>query len=203
MPVKYPLRSKRKAETRRKLVQAAQSVFFAKGYDEATLDEIADAAGVHVQTLYRHFATKQELASAGDNHYYHLFAEWLEERDPDSTAFDVWRGWLKWSYGGLVASGSFSYREFIRTRHANPSILGELSRIRVQYEDRLCELLAEDFGMSGEQGGMPRLVAGMLLSGSSYVQRRYDEGEIDLVAEAVETVDLAEKLCAPLMAKKA
>lgn len=152
-----------------------------------------------MQTLYRHFATKQELASAGDNYFYTLFSERLEERDPNATAFEVWRDWLKWSYGRLVASGSFSYREFIQTRHANPSILGELSRIRVQYEDRLCELLAIDFGMPGETGGMPRLVAGMLLSGSAYVQRRYDQGDIDLVAEAVETVDLAEKLCSHLI----
>ena len=62
-------------ETRRKLVRAARQLFVSKGYDETTLEEIADAAGLHVQTLYRHFGTKQELARAGDIYWLNLFED--------------------------------------------------------------------------------------------------------------------------------
>ena len=67
MTTRYPLRTKRKAATKKKIVQAAQGIFYRKGYDATTLEEIADAAGVHVQTLYRHFPNKQTLASHGDS----------------------------------------------------------------------------------------------------------------------------------------
>ena len=51
------------ARNRAALLDAGREVFAARGL-EATLDEIAHHAGVGVGTAYRHFANKQELASA-------------------------------------------------------------------------------------------------------------------------------------------
>jgi AcrR family transcriptional regulator len=51
------------ARNRALLLDAAREVFAARGLD-ATLDEIAQHAGVGVGTAYRHFANKQELAAA-------------------------------------------------------------------------------------------------------------------------------------------
>jgi AcrR family transcriptional regulator len=55
-----PLR-KDSARNRALLVEAARTVFAERGLD-ATLDDVAQAAGVGVGTAYRHFANKQELA---------------------------------------------------------------------------------------------------------------------------------------------
>jgi AcrR family transcriptional regulator len=55
-----PLR-KDSARNRALLIAAARTVFAERGLD-ATLDEVAQAAGVGVGTAYRHFANKQELA---------------------------------------------------------------------------------------------------------------------------------------------
>jgi AcrR family transcriptional regulator len=49
------------ARNRQRLIEAAAEVFAARGLD-ATLDDIAQHAGVNVATAYRHFANKQELA---------------------------------------------------------------------------------------------------------------------------------------------
>lgn len=43
---------------------AAIDLFASKGYEETTLESIAKKAGLHVQTLYRHFPTKSDLAAA-------------------------------------------------------------------------------------------------------------------------------------------
>ena len=51
------------ARNRRALLDAGREVFAARGL-EATLDDVARAAGVGVGTAYRHFANKQELAAA-------------------------------------------------------------------------------------------------------------------------------------------
>jgi AcrR family transcriptional regulator len=49
------------ARNRQRLIEAAGQVFAERGLD-ATLDDIADHAGVNIATAYRHFASKHELA---------------------------------------------------------------------------------------------------------------------------------------------
>ncbi len=45
----------------REIREAAIGVFLASGYDGATMEEIAALAGVSKQTVYKHFADKQNL----------------------------------------------------------------------------------------------------------------------------------------------
>src|SRR5262249_40817761 len=45
----------------REILDAAQDAFITKGYDRATMDDIAAAAGVSKQTVYKHFADKEGL----------------------------------------------------------------------------------------------------------------------------------------------
>jgi AcrR family transcriptional regulator len=51
------------ADNRERLLAAARTVFNARGYD-APLDEVAQAADVSRATLYRNFATREELVAA-------------------------------------------------------------------------------------------------------------------------------------------
>jgi AcrR family transcriptional regulator len=39
----------------------AQDLFVAQGYDETTIDDIAAAAGLSRRTLFRYFASKEDL----------------------------------------------------------------------------------------------------------------------------------------------
>lgn len=64
MSVQYPIRTKKKNLNREKLLMAATTLFSRNGYTDSTLDQVAAEAGLHVQTLYRHFKTKDELAIA-------------------------------------------------------------------------------------------------------------------------------------------
>ena len=43
------------------ILGAATAVFLSKGYDGTTMDEIAASAGVSKQTVYKHFADKEQL----------------------------------------------------------------------------------------------------------------------------------------------
>src|SRR5437868_6513074 len=54
----------KRERTRVQLVQAAIKVFGARGYVEATIQEIAVVAGMATGTVYNHFKTKEEVASA-------------------------------------------------------------------------------------------------------------------------------------------
>jgi len=52
---------KRKAQTRKRLLAAARTVFAAHGYEAASVAQIADQAGLSKGALYVHFDTKEAL----------------------------------------------------------------------------------------------------------------------------------------------
>lgn len=49
------------SERREQLIETAYSVFAEKGYRDASMNDIAEAAGVTKPVLYQHFASKREL----------------------------------------------------------------------------------------------------------------------------------------------
>ena len=51
----------RSARKHQAIVEAARAVFFKKGYDGTSMEEIAAKASVSKQTVYKHFADKQRL----------------------------------------------------------------------------------------------------------------------------------------------
>jgi AcrR family transcriptional regulator len=59
-----PLREQQRAFTRSRLMAAGQQVFAARGYPDATVDDIAREAGASRATFYLHFKGKSELAIA-------------------------------------------------------------------------------------------------------------------------------------------
>lgn len=85
------------------IVETARALFRAKGYEGASMDEIAKAAGVGPGTLYRHFPTKDALIDA-------VMQAWLDkvETATDKTlAFegsprDLLLLWLQ-TYVGLIS----------------------------------------------------------------------------------------------------
>ncbi|MHB8509234.1 MAG: TetR/AcrR family transcriptional regulator [Candidatus Dormibacteria bacterium] len=55
------LREQRKGETRSRILDAAYGVFARRGYEAATVDEIAAESGIAKGALYGHFAGKEDL----------------------------------------------------------------------------------------------------------------------------------------------
>ncbi|HEX3564456.1 MAG TPA: TetR/AcrR family transcriptional regulator [Acidimicrobiales bacterium] len=55
-------RERKKAQTKKAIVDAASGLFWSKGYDATTIYEIADAADVAPGTLYLHFDSKADIA---------------------------------------------------------------------------------------------------------------------------------------------
>ncbi len=51
----------KKAQTRTRLQEAAVTLIAAHGYDNTTVDQIAEAAGVTPMTFFRHFPSKAEV----------------------------------------------------------------------------------------------------------------------------------------------
>jgi len=62
-----------------RFIQIAQGIFFQKGYDTTTIDEVAQRAGYNKRTLYHYFKDKEELFLAVVLDALKLFNKKLQE----------------------------------------------------------------------------------------------------------------------------
>jgi AcrR family transcriptional regulator len=179
----------RKAETRNRLLDAAFALISERGYEDATLDAIAERAGSHVQTLYRHFPSKSELANELWHRSLNEFEAYFTARKKD--AFSTWRDWIE-----------LTVREPSHTINAlagrnSPPISSRVLEYWARYQQVLAECLAEDFGLDVASDIRPTLIACMLWGGNqkvalSWVDKRRDEKKI--IASLVEVVDTTQVL---------
>ena len=59
-----PPRTEAESAKRRDIIDGARRVFFDKGFDGASMDEVAKTAGVSKATIYVYFSSKEELFEA-------------------------------------------------------------------------------------------------------------------------------------------
>src|ERR1700721_4805477 len=87
---------------RRQIVEGARSIFLAQGFDAASMNDIARAAGVSKGTLYVYFANKEQLFQAIVHEECLVHAEGVFDLDPNDH--DV---------GGALARLGTAYLEFL------------------------------------------------------------------------------------------
>jgi AcrR family transcriptional regulator len=81
-PPDVTARRRNPRQTRDRLVRAALELFTTRGYHETTTPLIASRAGVAEGTIYRHFASKDELLNEIYRAGVRLFAGAVREADP-------------------------------------------------------------------------------------------------------------------------
>jgi AcrR family transcriptional regulator len=80
-------RSERRAQTRARLLEAAAGVYARRGFDGATLDEVAAEAGLTKGAVYDHFGSKDNLLLALlDEHLSAQIAEQVRLFDPSKES---------------------------------------------------------------------------------------------------------------------
>ncbi|WP_194919143.1 TetR/AcrR family transcriptional regulator [Catenulispora rubra] len=72
-------------DARERLETAALDLFVENGYEETTVAQIADRAGLNRATFFRHFADKREVLFGGQDVLAGLFADGIRAAAPDAT----------------------------------------------------------------------------------------------------------------------
>jgi AcrR family transcriptional regulator len=70
---------------RERLETAALDLFVENGYEETTVAQIADRAGLNRATFFRHFTDKREVLFGGEDVLAGLFADGIRAASPDAT----------------------------------------------------------------------------------------------------------------------
>jgi AcrR family transcriptional regulator len=154
------LRESKKRETRQRISDVATGLFFARGFDAVTIEEIAAAANVSKPTVFNYFARKEDLFLDREDDVKLLLHEALGERPEGQSPIDALRR--------LVDRLCEQKHPFARIdRHtvgwwcvvaASPSLKARVREIGDEAIEGLAALLA-----GPEPDGLARLVAGMIV----------------------------------------
>jgi AcrR family transcriptional regulator len=128
----------RRADTRRRLLEAAIECLVALGYARTTTTEVCARAGVSQGALFKHFATKAELVSAAAEH---LFASLVADyraafaaraRDTDRAAAAVELLWSIFQQPRLAAA----FELYLAAR-TDPDLSARLAPVASTHADNL------------------------------------------------------------------
>jgi AcrR family transcriptional regulator len=72
-------------DARERLETAALDLFVENGYEETTVAQIAERAGLNRATFFRHFAEKREVLFGGEDVLAGLFADAIRAASPNAT----------------------------------------------------------------------------------------------------------------------
>nr|AIA19227.1 Bacterial regulatory proteins, tetR family [uncultured bacterium] len=87
-------RERKKAETRKRIADAALELFIARGFDAVSIREIADTADVSVATLYAHFPSKEALVFDEDDEVRDSLLDAVRNRSTGTSIPDALHRWM-------------------------------------------------------------------------------------------------------------
>jgi AcrR family transcriptional regulator len=188
-------RSARRARTRAQLLEAAARVYARRGFESATLDEVAEEAGFTKGAVYDHFGSKENLLFALlDEHLSGQIAEqialfdptvetaerprvgadrWMRELDEDPDAFRLFiEAWVRSQRDDTlreqVLAGMGAWRETLAGFGRARSEAGDIEVDEATLSRFATVMLALGIGMGIMRLSDPEAVAPDLL-GSAYV----------------------------------
>ena len=81
--------SRWKPDAAARLMEAAITLFAEQGYDETTVAEIAERAGLTKRTFFRHFSDKREVLFSGSEELERIWLEAVAAAPPQATPLAV------------------------------------------------------------------------------------------------------------------
>lgn len=135
------LRERKKQQTRERIADAALKLFAERGYDETTLDEIADAADVSRRTIFAYYGSKEEILFCEESDSFARLKQLLDERPDGATTVDAMRQFLS-TLESLDDAGVRRKELIART----PALQIKVRARQAELEPMLAESIAKDLG---------------------------------------------------------
>jgi AcrR family transcriptional regulator len=146
-------------DARERLETAALDLFVENGYDETTVAQIADRAGLNRATFFRHFADKREVLFGDEDMLAGLFADAIGAASPEATPIECLQAAFAAADIALTPQQQAKAAQRVRVAAANTEVQerGLLKRARIARSiaaalrargtDELTARLGADVGM--------------------------------------------------------
>jgi len=163
--------------TRSRLLGVADTLFRRYGFDDTTLESISKEAGFHVQTLIRHFRTKNDLMLALLDKDVAEFTDFMQTRE--KSALSRWRDWVEFNAA--------------RTDPVEPLAIAEVADYWHRYEATLAQEIGQDMGVDSRKDLRPLLAACMLVGANKHTAHEMTSSgrTKNWVADMLNVVDVA------------
>lgn len=189
------LRERKKARTRDALLHAALELFTTKGYEQTTVDEIAEAVDVSQRTFFRYFASKEEAAFFVPRLTETHFVEAVRARPPHEAPLEALRRAVLESWDTIneaiqqVVPLELHMRTY-RVIESTPGLLAAHLRRSMELEEELAQIIAVREGLAMDADPRPRLVVAVFGGVMRVVERMWIAGD-DLSIEAMRELTAA------------
>ncbi|MEU6821471.1 TetR family transcriptional regulator [Streptomyces atriruber] len=182
-PVGRPgLRERKKQRTRDALLRVALELFTTKGYEETTVDEIAEAVDVSQRTFFRYFANKQEAAFAVQEMVEARFVQAVRDRPAHEAPLEALRGAVlgTWEAMGQSIEEVVPVELHMRTYQmieSTPTLVAAHLRRSIEMEDEVARVIAEREGLDLESDPRPRVAVAAFSGVMRITGRQWGAGE--------------------------
>ncbi|MDY7099663.1 MAG: TetR family transcriptional regulator [Actinomycetota bacterium] len=169
------LRERKKREARRRFQRTALALFEERGFEDVTVDDIAERADMSRSTFFRYFPTKEDvLVGRGDEQLDELRVA-LEARPADEPILRA----LRHAVQAMVAGYEDEVTDFVAMRRiarAHPPIIARGLEHQVEWEEGFAELLIERAGRPMDPF-RARIVAGGVMAALRIAIDEWLDGE--------------------------
>jgi len=173
--------------------QSAKELFEEHGYRRTTMQQIADNAELHVQTLYRHFPSKSSLAKAIEVD--RLQSAFLQK---EGSALERWRNLVERATLEALdrPQGREKLLSFLGYDRKDPSLSAAWVEVSDVYQEELARGIAQDLGLDRYRHHLPVFIASMLWGGNRDAVFQWEStgGHSDLLPKMLGVIDKVEEI---------
>lgn len=180
------LQARKQQLVRDAIWDAAVNLFYDKGFDETTIDDIAKASGVSRRSFFRYFSSKNDLMAHSIVNYGTSLANAILACPQTYSSLEVFRETVR-----IVATESAPgdrTRKIMRIAAKYPAAReAQLTRL-AELQAQLADVFAERLAGSSPGDPRPHLLAGLTLTALSATFRMWfhnDRQEIAVIADKV------------------
>lgn len=189
------LRERKKQRTRDALMRAAVELFTTRGYEQTTVDDIAEAVDVSQRTFFRYFAGKEEAALALQELAVARFLQAVRERPAAEAPMEALRqavleGWDTLHEVIEAVVPVELYLRMYRVIESTPVLLAAHLRRSEETEDTIARMLAEREGLDVDADPRPRLAVAVFSGVMRVTERQWSTGE-DFSVEAMRALTIS------------
>jgi AcrR family transcriptional regulator len=170
-----------KASARERLVDAAFDLFDERGYEQTTVDEIAERAGVGRTTFFRHYRSKEDVIFPDHDRLLDAIAQRLAEASSASPVVAVSDA-VRLVLLRYLEEGDQARRRYVLTSRVAALRDREIATL-AKYQRLFREFIVAESMATADPAADPtlgaELIAACIVSAHNHVLRRWLRGEAD------------------------
>lgn len=177
------LRETKKERTRAQLLEAALALIERKGFEQTTIQEIADAVQVSPRTLLRYFPTKEDVVVAWVEEQFEMIVDELAAEPAEAPAFATASAVMRAAVCRYAAQNDF-FLMIEKVIAKSPDMMARKAAMVSRVVGEIADLLAKRMPDEGDAGLLPELIAGSVMTATGAAIRAWmaEDGKADLVA---------------------